>query len=237
MSRVVTAHRENPSSHSDLLELLLVARDAETARGMTDAELVTNLAAFISAGHETTAVALTWTLWLVAKNATLQEQLFDEVIAAAGEEPIGAAHLDRLVLCRQAIQEAMRLYPPVASLSRQANVETTLGEHHVKPSTYVIVPVYALHRHVRLWENPNTFVLDRFAPHQAKARPRYAYLPFGGGPRVCIGASFAIIEATVILATLVRAFHFRPVLGHKPRPIARASLRPQGGMPIFIESR
>ncbi len=99
------------------------------------------------------------------------------------------------------------------------------------------VAAFALHRNTRLWENPNAFDPDRFAADKVKARSRYAFLPFGGGPRVCIGASFATIEAAVILAMLIRAFHFRPVEGHKPRPVARVTLRPAGGMPLLVTAR
>ncbi|HKA78761.1 MAG TPA: cytochrome P450, partial [Xanthobacteraceae bacterium] len=119
MQRILAARRAQASSHPDLLDLLLAARDAETGRHMTDAELLTNLLTFINAGHETTAVALTWTLWLVARDAAVQDQLVDEVRTVAGEAAIQPGHIEGLVLCRQVIQEAMRLYPPVPALARQ----------------------------------------------------------------------------------------------------------------------
>jgi cytochrome P450 len=99
------------------------------------------------------------------------------------------------------------------------------------------IPVFALHRNVRLWDNPNAFDPDRFAADRVKARSRYAFLPFGGGPRVCIGAGFAMIEAAIILAALVRAFSFQPIAGHRPKPVAKITLRPSGGMPLLIMSR
>jgi len=237
MQRIIATRRARPSSRPDLLDLLVTARDAETGRHMTDAELLTNLLTFINAGHETTAVALTWTLWLVARDTAVQEQLVGEVRAVAREGAIEAAHIDRLVLCRQVLQEAMRLYPPVPALGRQPRVALTLGEHRIAPTTSVVVPIFALHRHERLWENPLTFVPSRFAPEAGKGRARCAYMPFGAGPRVCIGASFAMLEATVILATLVRAFRLRPVAGHKPKPVARVSLRLHDGMPLRVEPR
>jgi cytochrome P450 len=237
MRRVMAYRRAGPSPQPDLLDLLLAARDAETGRGMTDAELTSNLLTFINAGHETTAVALTWTLWLVARDPALQQRLCEEVTAVAGSAPIEAGHVERLALCRQALQEGMRLYPPVPALSRQAHAETNLGRHRVTPKTVIVVPIFCLHRNVRLWDNPNSFSVERFAPDQAKARPRYAYLPFGAGPRICIGATFAMLEATVVLATLVRAFRLQPFPGHKPKPVARVSLRPQGGMPLQMDPR
>jgi cytochrome P450 len=237
MRRVMTARRAGPSPHPDLLDLLVAARDPETGRAMTDDELTSNLLTFINAGHETTAVALTWTLWLVARDPVLQQQLCEEVAAVAGDAPIDAGHMERLALCRQALQEGMRLYPPVPALSRQAHTETHLGSHRLTPHTLIIIPTFALHRNARLWESPNSFSLERFAPDQVKARPRHAYMPFGAGPRICIGATFAMLEATVVLATLVRACRLRPLPGHKPKPVARISLRPQGGMPLLVDAR
>ena len=237
VNRLVAARRANSSSRPDLLDLLLNARDPETGRSMTDAEVMTNLLAFIIAGHETTAVALTWTLWLLAKDETAQQRVYDEVMAIAGTGTIGAAHVEGLSFSRQVIQEAMRLFPPVPGIARVPNAAMELGGMAITRCTRVHIATFALHRNTRLWDNPNAFDPDRFAPDQTKARSRYAFIPFGGGPRVCIGASFAMIEAAVILATLVRAFRFQPVAGHKPEPVARVTLRPAGGMPLFVECR
>jgi cytochrome P450 len=109
-----------------------------------------------------------------------------------------------------------------------------IGSMTLTPRTEVNIPIFALHRNLRLWRDPHAFDPDRFAPERSKGRARYAFLPFGGGPRVCIGASFAMIEAAVILATLVRAFRFQPVAGHRPKVVARLTLRPAGGMPLLI---
>ncbi len=237
MGRVVAARRAEPSPKPDLLDLLLAARDPETGRGMTDAELVTNLLTFINAGHETTAAALTWTLWLLARDGELQDRLSQEIAAAAGTEPIGVAHLDQLPLCRQALQEAMRLYPPAPAIARQPLCDMEICGERMTKATQVVIPIYAVHRHARLWDDPDKFDVDRFAPERAKARPRCAYLPFGAGPRICIGASFAMLEATVILATLVRAFTFRTLPRRRPYPIARVTLRPRGGMPLVVAPR
>jgi cytochrome P450 len=237
MRRLIAARRAKPSPQPDLLDLLLAARDPETGRTMSDAEVVNNLLTFIAAGHETTAVALTWTLWLLAKDQAAQQRVFDEVTDIAGSGAITAAHVDRLSFCRQVISEAMRLFPPAPGIGRQPNATVTLAGMQISPHTRIHIPVFALHRNVRLWDNPNAFDPDRFAPDKVKARSRYTFLPFGGGPRVCIGASFATIEAAVILAALIRAVRFRAVAGQKPRPVARVTLRPAGGMPLLIEQR
>jgi cytochrome P450 len=237
LSRIVAARRAAPSAHADLLDALLAARDAETGRSMSDAEVVNNLLTFVIAGHETTAVALSWTLWLLAKDQDSQQRVFDEVAAVAADAPIAAAHFEQLSFCRQAIQEAMRLYPPAPGIGREARTAFELGGLSIAPGTRIHIPVFALHRNVRIWNNPNCFDPDRFTAEAVKARSRYAYLPFGAGPRICIGSGFAMLEAAAILATLVRAFRFTPVPGHKPKPLARVTLRPAGGMPLRVAVR
>ena len=237
VGRIVAARRVKPAPRPDLLDLLMAARDPETDRAMTDADLVANLLTFIGAGHETSAVALTWSLWLLAKDQEAQGRVLDEVRAVAGDDAIEARHIEGLGFTGQVLEEAMRLYPPVAVVARQAVTDTVLGDYRVKAGTHVSVPTFALHRHRQLWDGPNAFDPDRFAPDRVKARSRYIHLPFGAGPRVCIGAGFAMIESAIILATLVRAFRFRTVPGHKAKPVARVTLRPNGGMPLLVEPR
>jgi cytochrome P450 len=204
---------------------------------MTDDEIVTNLLTFITAGHETTAVALTWTLWLLAKDKATQQRVFEEVRAVAGHQMLDVTHVEGLSFCRQVIQEAMRLFPPAPGIARISKDAMEIGGIQIPARTRIHIPVFALHRNVDLWENPNAFDPDRFSADRVKSRPRYTFLPFGGGPRVCIGAGFALLEATVILSALVRAFWFQPVAGHQPKPVARVTLRPSGGMPLLITNR
>jgi cytochrome P450 len=237
IGRIVAERRAKRSTRPDMLDVLIAARDPESGRPMTDADVTNNLLTFISTGHEPSTVALAWALWLIAKDEDSQRRIFDETRTIAGENEIEAGHVERLTFTRQVIAETMRLYPPAGILLRQAKVDMTLGDHQIKAGTHLNVPIYALHRNVRLWNNPNSFDPDRFAPDRVKLHARYAYLPFGAGPRVCIGSSLAMIETAVILATLLRAFRFRPVPGHRPRPFPRISLRPRGGMPLFIEAR
>jgi len=238
MRRLIAARRAaTPAALPDLLDLLLSARDAETGRSMSDDEVVNHLLTFIAAGHETTAVALTWTLWLLGKDQAVQHRLHDEVAALAGSGPISAAHVEGLSFCRQVINEAMRLYPPAPGIGRVPAAPMTLGGERVGQRTRIHIPIFALHRNVRLWDNPTGFDPDRFTAEHVKKRSRYAFLPFGGGPRICIGASFATTEAAVILAEMVRAFRFRALPGHKPKPVARVTLRPAGGMPLLVMAR
>jgi cytochrome P450 len=237
IARVVAARRGRTAARPDLLDLLVAARDPESGRRMTDAEVGANLLSFIAAGHETTALALTWTLWLLAKDQSSQQRVHEEVVAVAGTGEVGAAVVESLTFTRQVLLEAMRLFPPVASLSRQPKAAMQLGGLEIGPRTGVHVPIFALHRNARLWDSPNAFDPDRFAPDRAKARSRFAYLPFGGGTRVCIGLSFALLEATIALATLIRGFHLAPAPGSAPRPVARLTLRPANGLPLSIAPR
>ena len=235
--RIVESRRSTQSSQPDLLSLLLAARDQETGRSMSENEIVANLLTFIIGGHETTAVALTWTLWLLAKDQATQQRVFEEVRAVAGDQMIDATHVEGLSFCRQVIQEAMRLFPPAPGIARMSKDAMEIGGIEVPARTRIHIPIFALHRNVSLWDNPNAFDPDRFAADRVKTRPRYAFLPFGAGPRVCIGAGFAMIEAAIILATVVRAFCFRPIAGHRPKPVTKVTLRPTGGMPLLIMNR
>ena len=237
IGRIVESRRSVQSSQPDLLNLLLAARDHETGRSMRDDEIVANLLTFIIAGHETTAVALTWTLWLLAKDQATQQRVLEEVRSVAGNQTIDSTHVEGLSFCRQVIQEAVRLFPPAPGIARISKTAMEIGSIQIPAGTRIHIPVFALHRNVGLWDNPDAFDPDRFAPDRTKSRPRYSFLPFGAGPRICIGAGFAMIEAAIILATVVRAFCFQPVAGHRPKPVAKVTLRPASGMPLLIVNR
>ena len=212
----------------DLLDLLLDGEDPETRRRMTTAELRDNLLTFIVAGHETTALTLAWALYLCAFDQGVQDRARAEAQAVLGARAATAADLPALAYTRQVIDEALRLYPPAAFLSRTARGPDTLCGREVRPGDTVMLPVYALHRHHLLWPDPHRFDPDRFA--DPKAIDRFAYLPFGGGPRICIGASFALQEAVIVLATLLARFRFSPVAGRDPKPVLILTLRPEGGV-------
>lgn len=237
MARVVAERRARPSETPDLLDALIAAKDPETGRAMTDMELADNLLTFVVAGHETTALALTWAFWLTANAPDVEERLLAEIAEVAGTGTIGTDHVDRLVYTKQVIQEAMRLFPPAPLIPRIAAEDVRLGEIEVKARTPVYVPVYAIHRHRLLWEAPESFVPERFAPEKARGYARGAYLPFGAGPRICIGAAFALIEAVVIFATILRSVKLSVLPGHRPKPNTRLTLRPDGGMPMFAARR
>jgi cytochrome P450 len=147
---------------------------------------------------------------------------------------VTAEHIDKLVLTQQVIKESMRIYPPVPMMSRQAVADTMLGPHAIQAGMSVFIPIYAVHRHRARWHNPDLFDPTRFAPGKEAGISRYQYMPFGAGPRICIGMAFAMIEATAMLATMLQSARFGVGDGHEPIPTARVTLSPRGGMPLKV---
>ncbi|MEL6476181.1 MAG: cytochrome P450 [Pseudomonadota bacterium] len=236
MDRVI-AERARAPRRDDLMSLMLEASDPETGRAMTPEELRDNMLAFLVAGHETTALALSWAIYLAACDPKVQDRLAEEARAACGDGPAEAQHLDRLGYARQVIEEAMRLYPPAGMLSRTAREEDEICGRQIRKGDTVILPIYALHRHRLWWENADQFDPENFAPAKTKGRNRYLYLPFGAGPRICIGMNFALIEAQIILASLMARFRFTPMAGVAPVPEMVMTLRPAGGVRLQVSRR
>jgi cytochrome P450 len=217
----------------DLLDLLMAGADPKSGRRMTTAELRDNLLTFIVAGHETTALTLAWSLYLCAFDQSVQEAARAEAQAVLGGRAAAAADVMGLPLVRQIVDEALRLYPPAAFLSRTAMDGDILMGREVRKGDTVILPIYALHRHHALWRQPDRFDPERFS--DPKTVERFAYLPFGDGPRICIGQNFALQEAVIILATLLSRFRFSRVPGKEPNPVMILTLRPQGGVWLNVE--
>ncbi|EEW24883.1 cytochrome P450 [Rhodobacter ferrooxidans] len=224
---------EPPHPVPDLLDLLLAGSDPNTERRMSTAELRDNLLTFIVAGHETTALTLAWSLYLCAFDQGVQAAARAQAQAVLGDRAATAADLAALPLVRAIIDEALRMYPPAAFLSRTALMADELCGREIKPGDTVILPIYALHRHHALWADPDRFDPGRFA--DARRVDRFAYLPFGDGPRICIGASFALQEAVIILATLLARFRFGAVPGKEPKPVMILTLRPEGGVWLTVD--
>lgn len=231
--QAVEARRaRGPQGVPDLLDLLLDGEDPETERRMNTAELRDNLLTFIVAGHETTALSLGWALYLCAFDQQVQDRARIQAQEVLQGRAATAGDIEHLPLIRQIIDEALRLYPPAGIISRTAMAEDTLCGREVHKGDTVMIPIYALHRNHLLWDDPDAFRPERFADR--KAIPRYAFLPFGDGPRICIGASFAIQEAVIVLATLLSRFRFTPVAGRDPDPVMILTLRPEGG--VWLEA-
>lgn len=225
----IDARRDAGSAEvPDLLDLLLAGEDPKTGRRMDTGELRDNLLTFIVAGHETTALTLGWSLYLCAFDQQVQDRARAEAQAVLGNRAATGEDVANLPFIRQIADEALRLYPPAGIISRTAQAPDTLCGREVRRGDTVMIPIYALHRNHLLWDEPDAFRPDRFADR--KAIDRYAYLPFGDGPRVCIGASFALQEAVIILATLLARFRFAPVKGRAPNPVMILTLRPEGGV-------
>ncbi|HET7198363.1 MAG TPA: cytochrome P450 [Burkholderiales bacterium] len=231
---VLDEQRAAHGAREDLLHRLMLARDPETGRSMDDTRLVDNLLTFYLAGHETTARALAWTLYLLARSPQWASLLEEEIAAVTGGAPVDAAHIDRLVLVQQVLKESMRLYPPAPLLARQAIDDLELGGERIRRGMSVVMPVYAIHRHAKRWAQPDVFDPVRFSPRNEASIERYQYLPFGAGPRICIGMAFAMIEATAMLATLIQHARFAPVEGRDPHPVARVTLLPRGGVSLRV---
>ncbi len=225
------------SAPRDLLTLLLEARDPETGQGLSDEDVKANLITFLIAGHETTSNALTWSVFLLSEHPDARDAVEREVDALMPDGRFDPARVDAFVQTRAVLDEAMRLYPPAASITREALGPDTLGGIRIKARTMVVVSPYVLHRHKLLWDAPDHFVPERFLPERRGAVDRFAYLPFGAGPRICIAASFAVQEAVILLATAMRHVRFALAPGHTVMPVQRVALRSRGGMPMILRHR
>jgi cytochrome P450 len=197
---------------------------------------VDNAATFYLAGHETTANAISWTLFVLAEQPQWQEQVSAEA-AAALASGVDAGLPTRLPQLRMVVEEALRLYPSAPRFDREAAAADRLGEVRVSPGDLVSVWPWLIHRHRRLWDDPDVFDPERFAPDRKDSRHRFQYIPFGGGPRTCVGARFAMAEALTILATWLARWRFTPVPGHRVHCSGMVTLRPKGGLPLSISLR
>jgi len=235
-AQVLAKKRAEGGGGGAMTDHLLAATDPETGQGLSDAQLVDAVMTFVGAGHETTSVALSWTLWLLAARPELQEQLRAEGQALG--DAIEADDLAYLDLHTRVIQEAMRLYPPVVSVLRQATRPVEMSGRHLRKGDFVNLITIAMHRNPDHWPDPDRFDPDRFLPEAVKARHRFAYLPFGGGATMCIGWKLALMEATVLLARLVQGFEVAAIPGAPPPyPTVRITMRPDNGMRLRLTPR
>jgi cytochrome P450 len=237
VDHVIAERRRHPSDGADLLSMLMAARDEETGEGMTDEQLRVEVMTFLLAGQETTSLALTWIWYLLSQNPPAQRRLEDELDTALEGRPPDYADLVNLPYTRMVIDEAMRIYPPAWGFSREALGDDEVSGFHVPRGWLVFVIPYVLHRLPAFWENPETFDPERFTPERSAARPKFVYLPFGAGPRQCIGNQFALIEAHLVLATLAQRYRLHLVPGHRVDAWPLITLRPRFGMPMTIVRR
>ena len=226
-----------PHPQVDILSAFLDARDSATGQPFSFDELVDQVAMLFLAGHETSASALTWATHLLAHAPDIQSRLHAEVSAHLGtREPQGSDMKD-LTLTRNVFRETLRLFPPVGFMARQAANGCPMRKKQIPKGATVVVAPWLIHRHRELWQAPDAFDPDRFEREEARESTRQAYLPFGMGQRVCIGAAFALQEATLLLASLVRVYELLPVPGHVPQPVGRLTIRSANGVRLRLQRR
>jgi cytochrome P450 len=224
--RIIADRRQSGRDEADLLSMFLSARDEETGAGMTDQQLRNEVMTMLLAGHETTSLALSWTYCLLSQHSDAERAIAEEVDRVlAGGRP-SFAHLEQLTMTRRVIEEALRLYPPAWGFSRRAVGDDEIGGYRLRKGWLVFVIPFVVHRRPNLWPDPERFDPARFTPEREAARPRFAYIPFGGGPRGCIGSQFAMVEAQLIVAAVARRFRVVPVENRPIRPEPLITLRP-----------
>lgn len=230
VGEAVSRRRQSKKKRDDICAELMDARDPETGKPLNDADLVDMLLTLVAAGHETSANALTWALYCLAMQPHLQEELRAEVEDIAGDRAVGASDIAQLRKTEAFLKEAMRLFPPVPLMARQTTKTENVGSHRCAAGMTLFIPIYAIHRHESIWDSPDVFDPSRFAPEKARRIPRTAYMPFGAGPRICIGNTFAMMEMVAALATMARGISFRASASTRCEPIHRITLRPRHGM-------
>jgi cytochrome P450 len=235
--RMIAARRQQPEDRGDLLSILLDARDADDGSRMTDRQVRDEVMTLFMAGHETTAVALSWTWFLLAQHPEVETRLAEELDAVLGGRAPSASDLPRLRYTDMVITEAMRLFPPAYALGRQAARPSEVAGHPVAPGLIVVIPTCVVHRDARWFEDPEAFRPERWGDDLARRLPRYAYFPFGGGPRQCIGAGFAMMEAVLILAAIAQRFRLALVPGQRVTPTPYVTLRPEPGIRMRLTLR
>ncbi|MFM7148321.1 MAG: cytochrome P450 [Gemmataceae bacterium] len=224
----------NQQERDDLLSILLHARDDQDGKGMTDKQLRDEAMTLFLAGHETTALALTYTLWLLGRHPQIQDQIRQEVAGIAADRPLAASDYPRLKYTEKVVLEGMRLYPPAYAIGRQAMEPCQLGSFSIPKDSTLLMIQWVVHRDPAWWPNPEEFRPERWEEAEVRSRPRFAYFPFGGGPRICIGNQFAMMEAVLVLAILVSKWRFRSITPElKFRP--RLTLAPAHPVELLVE--
>jgi cytochrome P450 len=230
-SIVARRRAQMAETDEDVLSLLLQARDDEDGGGgMDDRQIRDELMTLLLAGHETTAMALSWTWYLLDRHPDVAERLRAEIVTAVGDRDPSVDDLPRLGYVTRVLEESMRLYPPAWIITRTAREPDEIGGYRVPPGTIVILSPFLTHRAPEVWPDPERFDPDRFTAEQSEGRPRFAYFPFAGGPRQCIGSDFAMTEATLVVATIARRYRLELVAPRRVVPQPVITIRPRGGL-------
>ena len=233
---IIGQRRASPRNNGDLLAMLMEARD-DDGKPMTDQQLRDETVTLLLAGHETTAIALSWTWYLLAQHPEVEAKLVAELRAVLAGRPPTIEDLPRLVYTEKVIRETMRLYPPAWAIGREAIRDCEIGGYFIPARSGLYLNQWVTHRDPRFYPEPERFNPDRWTEEFANNLPKFAYFPFGGGPRVCIGAGFAMMEATLLLATIAQQFHFSLASAEPVKPWPSITLRPQKGVPVVLARR
>ena len=234
IAEMIAERRAAGATGDDLLSLLL--RASEDGQGMSDGQVRDEALTLFLAGHETTAIALTWTWWLLSQNPDAEARLHEELDRTLGERPPRIEDLASLPYTQAVVSESIRLRPPAWAIGRTAVADLSAGGFPIAAGSIVVVSPWLLHHDARWWPEPEVFRPERWLADDPE-RPRYAFIPFGGGPRVCIGEPFARMEAAMLLASIARRWRFTSTSGHPPEIQAMITLRPRGGMPMVAIRR
>lgn len=234
---IIEQRRRSGEQRDDLLGMLMEMVDEETGQGMSDKQLRDEVVTIFVAGHETTAVALTWAFYLLSQNLGAEAELHAELDQVLAGRAPGAADVPNLRYTRMIIDETLRLYPPAWITNREAVAEDVVCGYRIPAGAVVAVSPYVIHHSAAWWPDPDRFDPQRFDPDTPHDRPRFAYMPFGGGPHQCIGNTFALMEATLLLATVAQRYRLLLAPGAVVKPQPQTTLRPAGGLPMLLQSR
>ena len=234
---LIGKRRREGDDSGDLLSMLLFARDDNTGEAMSGRQVRDEVMTMLLAGHETSAMALTWAWYLLSIHPEIEHRLHEELDSVLGGRIPGFDDLSQLPHVRMIVDETLRLYPPAWGVERQSIDEDEIGGFRIPKGVQLFVSSYATHRHPDFWESPDLFDPERFLPERSKERPRFAYYPFGGGPRKCIGSNFALMEMQLILATLAQRYRLAVVPEHPVEVQPVITLRPRHGIMMTLNER
>lgn len=232
--RFIDEHKKNPDPPADFLTLLLQTKDADTGEGMSDLQIRDEAITIFAAGHETSANALSWTIYLLSQHPDIARKVREEAENVFGDKKPEFADIQKLSYAKQVIEESMRLYPPAYAVGREAAIDDEILGEPIPKKSIVFIGIHALHHSEKYWPNPEKFDPERFTPEKAKDRPKFAYMPFGLGPRMCIGEHFAMMEMQLLLALLIQKFDFQYAGKEAPGYITLVTLKPENGMPMRV---
>jgi len=234
---IINNRKQELETKEDLLSVLMNAKDSEENIGMSDKQLRDELMTIFLAGHETTANALTWTLYLLAQHPEVEKNLIKELDTVIGSNPLSPHHFSELTYTQNIVWESLRLYPPAYLIGRQVYKDVQIGKYQLKKGSMVIMSQYVAHRNEKFFQDPHSFIPERFENGFMKTLPLYAYFPFGGGPRVCIGNHFALMETVLVLACIGQKFHLTATENQPLKPQPLITLRPKYGLKMSIKER